>query len=470
MKRFMDDNFLLGNETAQKLYHEYAKHMPIYDYHCHLSPKDIAENRRFNNITEIWLNGDHYKWRLMRGCGIDEKYITGPAEDKEKFLKWAETVPYCIGNPIYHWTHLELKRFFGIDSLLNPETAEEVWDKCNKVIQGSEFTTRSLIKGANVKILCTTDDPIDSLEYHKAIAEDTSFKVKVLPTFRPDKAMNIEKEEFLKWLGKLSDVAGFQIDSLDDIKKALRIRLEHFHEVGCRLSDHAIDYTAYIKADDDDEVKKIFKKTLGNERISQEEVYKYKTAILLFLGREYARLGWTMQLHTGALRNVNTKMFKVLGPDTGFDTIGDGGYARPLSRILDSLEETEELPKTILYCLNPTDNEALATLAGCHNEVGVSGKVQFGSGWWFNDNKDGMTRQMIALANNGLLSKFIGMLTDSRSYLSYTRHEYFRRILCNLLGDRVENGEAPNDMKLMERMVQDICYNNAYNYFGINID
>lgn len=461
----MDENFLLSNDTAVTLYHQYAKEMPIYDYHCHISPKEIAENKKYRNITEIWLGGDHYKWRAMRSNGVPEKYITGDASDKEKFMKWAETMPYCIGNPLYHWTHLELKRYFGIDKLLSPETADEIWEKCNAVLEN--LTVRDIIKKSNVKLLCTTDDPTDTLEYHKAIAEDKTFDVKVLPAFRPDKSFNIEKEGFKEWIAKLGQVVGFEIKTFDDLTKALKARLEYFHEVGCRISDHALDPVVF-EPGTADEATVILQKGLKGEVLTEKEIKKYKTQVMLFLGREYARLGWTMQLHIGTIRNNNSRMMRLLGPDTGFDAIADYTYGESLAKFLDALDSTDQLPKTILYTLNPRDNEMLGTIIGCF-QGGIPGKMQFGSGWWFNDQKDGMIRQMVALANLGLLSRFVGMLTDSRSFLSYTRHEYFRRILCNLLGEWVENGEAPNDMKLLGEMVQNICYNNAKNYFGIEL-
>ena len=464
---FMDEDFLLQNETARKLYHEHAKAMPIFDYHCHLSPKEIAANKRYRNITEIWLGGDHYKWRAMRSNGVPERYITGDAPDKEKFLKWAETMPQCIGNPLYHWTHLELRRYFGIEKLLGPETAEEIWAQCNRLLQEEEFTARGLIARSNVKVICTTDDPADSLEYHRALAGEPGFPVKVLPAFRPDKSFNIDKEGFAEWLVRLGGAAGREIRGFADLQEALLQRLEYFHEVGCRVSDHALDPPAYREGGDA-EADFILRKALGGEPLSGAEIEKYKGRVLLFLGRQYARLGWVMQLHIGTIRNNNRRMMGQIGPDTGFDAIADYTYAETLARYLNALEETDQLPKTILYCLNPRDNELLSTLIGCFQGGGIPGKMQFGSGWWFNDQKDGMIRQMTALANLGLLSRFVGMLTDSRSFLSYTRHEYFRRILCNLLGEWAENGEAPNDLKLLGGMARDICFNNAKNYFGID--
>lgn len=465
MKNFMDDNFLLMNDTAVTLYHDFAKDMPIFDYHCHLNPAEISGNKSYRNITEIWLGGDHYKWRAMRSNGVTEDYITGDRPDKEKFMKWAETIVNCIGNPLYHWTHLELRRFFGIDTLLSPETAEEIWEKTNAMLATNEFTARELIKRSNVKALCTTDDPIDSLEHHIALREDTTFDVRVLPTFRPDKSFNIEKEGFAQWIAKLGEVTGREITTFAALLEALGERIAFFHQVGCRVSDHALDPVMYAAGPLED-AETIFKKGLNGEDISHEELKIYKGQVMLFLGREYSRLGWVMQLHMGTIRNNSTRMFRELGPDTGFDSIGDRVFAEDLAKLLDALDDTDELPKTVLYNLNPRENEVLATMMGCFQGGGIPGKIQFGSGWWFLDQKDGMIKQMIALGNLGLLSRFIGMLTDSRSFLSYTRHEYFRRILCNLLGTWVEEGEVPKDIELLGRMVQNICYNNVENYIS----
>lgn len=465
MKAFMNEEFFLNNGTAVRLFNEYAKDMPIFDYHCHLSPKEIAENKKYRNITEIWLGGDHYKWRALRSNGVDERYITGDASDKEKFIKWAETMPYCLGNPLYQWTHLELKRYFGIDLQLSPKTAEEIWEKCNELLKQEEFGTKGLIKHSNVKVVCTTDDPTDSLEYHMAIAKDKTFDVKVLPSFRPDKGINIEKDGFTVWIRKLGEVSGFQIETFEDLKKALFIRINFFHDAGCRLSDHGLD-TIVFENGTEENASAILAKALASGSLSLAEINVYKTQVLLFLAREYARRNWVMQLHMGTIRNNNSRMMKQLGPDTGFDATGDFTFAQALSKTLDALDATDELPKTILYCLNPADNEVLGTIIGCFQGGGIPGKLQFGSGWWFNDQKDGMIRQMTALANLGLMSRFVGMLTDSRSFLSYTRHEYFRRLLCNLLGEWAENGEIPYDMQLLGKMVQDICYNNAKGYFN----
>jgi len=466
MKTFMDENFLLNSKTAEVLYHNYAKGMPIIDYHCHLNPREIAENKKYKNITELWLGGDHYKWRAMRSNGVEEKYITGDAPDKEKFLKWAETISRCIGNPLYHWTHLELKRYFNIDTVLSPDTAEEIWERCNGILASGQLSARDLIKRSNVKVICTTDDPTDSLEYHKAIASDNTVDVKVYPAFRPDKAINIDKEGFADYLIKLGKAANINIKGYEDLKIALAGRIQFFHDAGCRVSDHALDMVVYAEASDE-EMERILNKALNGLSLTEVEIKKYKSQVLLFAGREYAKRNWIMQLHIGAIRNANNQMMKLIGPDTGFDTMGDRTFAEDLAKILDALNITGTLPKTILYCLNPKDNEVLGSLIGCFQGDGIPGKLQFGSGWWYNDQKDGMIRQMTALANLGLLSRFVGMLTDSRSFSSYTRHEYFRRILCNLIGTWVENGEAPDDMKLLGVIVQDICYNNAARYFQL---
>jgi glucuronate isomerase len=463
----MDEKFLLQNDIGMKLYSEYAKDMPIFDYHCHLSPREIAENKKYENLSEVWLGGDHYKWRAMRSNGVDEKYVTGDAADKEKFLKWAETMPHCLGNPLYHWTHLELKRYFKIDTLLNPDTAESIWEKCNELLQKEAFSARGLIKNSNVKVLCTTDDPADSLEYHLAIKK-SGFEVKVLPACRPDKAFAIDKQGYKAYLQKLGLAARVDIKDVNSLKDALIKRLDFFHEVGCRVSDHGLDPIVFAECSDT-EANTILQKGLSGKALSVEELEKFKSHILVFLGRQYNRLGWVMQLHIGVIRDNNKRMFKLLGPDTGFDSIGDYNFARALAGFLNKLEETGELTKTILYNGNPSDNEILGSLLGCFQGGGIPGKIQFGSGWWFNDQIDGMERHMAALAALGLLSRFVGMLTDSRSFLSYTRHEYFRRILCNRLGAWAERGEVPSDMALLGTMVQNICFNNAKNYFGIEL-
>ncbi len=467
MKKFMDENFLLSNNTAINLYKDYAKDMPIIDYHCHLNPKEILENKSFKNITEAWLYGDHYKWRAMRSNGIDEKYITGNASDYEKFMAWAKTLPMAIGNPLYHWTHLELQRYFGVYEVLNEKTAPAIWEKVNKQLNGEGFRARDLIIKSNVKALCTTDDPIDSLEYHIKLKEDTNFTVKVLPALRPDKGLQINKDTFIEWVGKLAEASKMNIRNYDEFLVALESRVRFFNEVGCRISDHGLDSITYMEASKD-EVSVIFTKVLKGEVATPDEESKYRTATLQFLGKLYAELGWTMQLHLSAQRNNNTKMLNQLGPDTGFDSINDEQVAYPLSRFLDSLQTNNSLPKTILYTLNPKDNYVLSTMLGNFQGSEVPGKIQFGAAWWFLDNKEGMIEQMKVLANTGLLSRFVGMLTDSRSFLSYTRHEYFRRILCNLIGEWVENGELPEDMQLLGSIVQGICYNNAKGYFGID--
>ncbi|MGN9164373.1 glucuronate isomerase [Tissierellaceae bacterium HCP3S3_D8] len=468
MKKFIDENFLLKNETAIDLYHNYAKHMPIFDYHCHLSPKDIAENKSFKNITEIWLGGDHYKWRAMRSNGIEEKYITGNASDYEKFKAWVKTVPYCLGNPLYHWSHLELKRYFGIDLIIDEDTADEIWEKTNEMLSKKDFTTKELIKKSNVKVLCTTDDAIDTLEYHKIIREDKEFDVKVIPALRPDKGINIQNDGFIEWVNQLAEVSNREISTYSDFIKALRDRVDFFHQQGCRLSDHGIDKMFFEEASDE-EINRIFKKAMNCEVLTNIEINKYKTKVMVDLAKLYNDFGWTMQLHIGALRNNNLKMFKQLGPDTGYDSIGDENIAEALSRLLNKIDSSNHLPKTILYCLNAKDNDVLATMAGNFQGGGIPGKLQFGTAWWFNDQKDGMEKQMISLANLSLFRRFVGMVTDSRSFLSYTRHEYFRRVLCNLVGTWTEEGEVPYDKELLGTMIQEICYRNAVRYFEIEI-
>ncbi len=460
----MNDNFLLYNDTAIKLYHDYAKDMPIFDYHCHLDPKEIWEDKRYNNITEVWLYGDHYKWRAMRANGIDEKYITGDGSDYEKFMHWAKTLPYTIGNPLYHWTHLELRRYFDIYDQLNEDTAQMIWEKTNEKLNQPGFTARGFIKRSNVKLICTTDDPLDDLQYHQKIGELEDFDVKVLPTFRPDKGMDIDKEAFKDWVNTLETITGRKLDTFEDYLQALEDRINYFHSKGCRLSDHSLEYIPYREGSKR-QLDDIFNQGRSEGIKSREEVDTFKTAVLHFLGKAYAKQGWTMQLHIGALRNNNTRRFRELGPDTGFDSIHDHSIAYPLSRFLDSLEMENALPRTILYTLNPKDNYVLAAMAGNFQGHGIPGKIQFGSAWWFNDQRDGMEEQMKILANVGLLSRFVGMLTDSRSFLSYTRHEYFRRILCNIIGEWADKGEVPEDMDLLGKMVKDICFYNAVNYF-----
>ena len=461
----MDKDFLLETETAQKLYHEYAAKMPILDYHCHINPQEIAEDRKFENITQVWLGGDHYKWRQMRSNGVEEKYITGDASDREKFQKWAETLEKAIGNPLYHWSHLELQRYFGYYGALNGETAEEVWNLCNAKLQEDGMSARNLIRQSNVTLVCTTDDPVDSLEWHEKIAADESFEVRVLPAWRPDKAMNLEKTDYLESLKKLEVVSGVKIDSFASLIEALRIRMDYFAEHGCSVSDHGLEYVMYAPASEE-EIEAIFAKRLRGEAVSRADELQFKTAYMVALGREYHKKNWVMQLHYGVKRDNNGMIFGKLGPDAGIDCINNYAPSSEMADYLNALAITDELPKTILYSLNPTDNAAIGTIIGCFQSEEARGKIQQGSAWWFNDNKQGMIEQMTSLANLGLLGNFIGMLTDSRSFLSYTRHEYFRRIMCNLIGGWVENGEYPADEKVLGRMVQDISYNNAVRYFG----
>lgn len=468
MKAFMDQDFLLATPTAQKLYHDYAAKMPVLDYHCHINPREIAEDRQFENITQVWLGGDHYKWRFMRSCGVDEFYITGGASDKEKFMKWAECVGKAIGNPLYHWSHLELQRYFGYNGALSAKTAEEVWELCNKKLADPSMSVRNLIKQSNVTLICTTDDPIDSLEWHKMIAEDTSFDVKVLPAWRPDKAMNIEKPEYLDYLAKLSEVSGVAIKTFEDLKAALSNRMDFFASMGCSVSDHALEYVMYAPATTD-EIEAIFAKRMAGESVSREEELKFKTAFMMFVGSEYNKRDWAMQLHYGCKRDNNTTMYQKLGPDTGYDCINNYAPSMQMADFLNAMNETGGLPRTILYSLNPNDNQAIGTILGCFQDSTAVAKIQQGSAWWFNDHKVGMQDQMISLANLGNLSGFVGMLTDSRSFLSYTRHEYFRRIMCNLIGGWVENGEFPEDYDILGDIVKNISYNNAINYFKFNI-
>ena len=464
--KFMDKNFLLKNKTARKLYHDYASKMPIIDYHCHINPQEIYEDRKFDNITQIWLGGDHYKWRLIRSNGVCEDEITGSADDYTKFTHFAEMLPKAIGNPMYHWTHLELKTYFGYEGVLNSDTAKEVWDLCNAKLAGDDMTVRNIILKSNVKMIGTTDDPIDSLEWHKKLRDESDFPVAVLPSFRPDKAVEIEKEGFKEYLEKLSAVSEIEIKSVEDVKAALSKRLDYFCELGCRATDHGLDYVIYESASDE-EVEAIFARAIAGEKINQLEADKYKTAVMLHLGREYAKRGIVMQLHYGAQRNTNSAMFERLGPDTGFDCISvrDCGFA--ITGFLNALQKDALLPKTILYSLNPHDNELLGTIIGAFQGTEIAGKIQHGSAWWFNDTKTGMETQLKSLANLSVLGNFVGMLTDSRSFLSYTRHEYFRRILCNLIGEWVENGEYPADDKQLEEIVCGICYNNAAKYFDV---
>ena len=468
MKAFMDEEFLLSTPTAQKLYHEYAEKMPVLDYHCHLNPQEIYEDRKYENITQVWLGGDHYKWRQMRSNGTEEKYVTGDATDREKFQKWAETLEMAIGNPLYHWSHLELKRYFGYDGYLNGETAEEVWNLCNAKLPEEGMAARGLIKQSNVTLVCTTDDPAGTLEWHQKIAADETFDVQVLPTWRPEKAMSPEKPDYLDYLKKLEAASGVAIDSYAKLMEALKIRLDFFVSVGCKISDHSLAYVMYAPATAE-EIEAIFAKRLAGEFPTAEEEAKFKTAMMIDLGREYNKKNMAMQVHYGVKRDNNRAIFNKLGPDAGIDCINNFAPSSEMADFLNALAETNELPKTILYSLNPNDNASIGTIIGCFQDASAVAKIQQGSGWWFNDHKTGMIEQMTSLANLGLLGNFIGMLTDSRSFLSYTRHEYFRRIMCELIGGWVENGEYPADYKVLEKIVKGISYNNAVRYFGFDL-
>ena len=459
MKAFMDKDFLLSTEMAKHLYHEIAEDLPIIDYHCHLNPQEIYEDRQFENITQVWLGGDHYKWRLMRSAGVEEKFITGDASDREKFQKWAETIGLAVGNPLYHWSHLELRNYFGYDGILNGDTAEEVWQLCNEKLK--VLSARKLIEGSNVKALCTTDDPADSLEWHKKIAEDESFGVKVLPSYRPDKAMGIEKADYLDYLKRLGEIGSFS-----QLVEVLKRRLAFFVSFGCRVSDHGMEAVPYAPATAD-EVEAIFQKRRAGVLPTASEEKQFKTALLLELGREYHRLGVAMQLHFGVTRDNSRRVFRALGPDAGVDSIGDAPSIKELAAFLGALDDTGELPKTILYSLNPNDNAALVTVMGAFQTGEAVSKLQHGSAWWFNDHKAGMIEQLTTLAADGYLAGFVGMLTDSRSFLSYVRHEYFRRILCELIGSWVENGEYPNDESALRTIVEGISIKNAERYFGL---
>ena len=466
IKPFMDANFLLTTETAQHLYHNHAAQMPIIDYHCHLSPKMIADDYRFSTITELWLGGDHYKWRAMRANGVSEHYITGEASDWEKFQKWAETVPYTFRNPLYHWTHLELCTAFGITETLNPESAKRIYDACNAKLAEEGMTARGLMRHYNVKVVCTTDDPIDSLEYHRQIKE-SGFEIKVLPTWRPDKAMAVNNSDtYRTYITQLSEVAGISIQTYHDLIDALKIRHDYFASAGCKVADHGVSAFPWA-ACSEDEASSLFSKVISGNELQPEEVTKLQTAILLELCRMNHAKGWVQQFHFGPMRNVNSRMFRQLGPDTGFDTIGDYTNGQALAHFLDALNIDNRLAKTILYNINPGENAVIAAMAANFQDGIIPGKIQFGSGWWFNDQIDGMEQQMNTLSLQGLLSRFIGMLTDSRSFVSYPRHEYFRRILCNLVGKDVEDGLIPaSEMKRVEDMIEDICYNNAQHYFN----
>ena len=465
MTPFLSDDFLLQSPTARHLYHEHAAPQPIIDYHCHLPPDQIAQNRQFANITQIWLYGDHYKWRAMRANGVNERFITGDASDWEKFEKWAETVPYTVRNPLYHWTHLELRRYFGITELLNKDSARRIYDQCNALLQTPEYSVQGLLTKMKVKVVCTTDDPADSLEHHQAIAGQ-EFGTHILPTFRPDKAMTPEASDYRAYLDRLGAAAGVSIQTYADLQAALRQRHDFFASLGGRLSDHGLEQI-YAAEYTEDEVAAIFSKASTGTALSLKEIEQFKSAMLIFLAELDWEKGWTQQFHLGALRNNNARALRQLGPDTGWDSIGDFSQAQALSRFLDRLDDQDKLAKTILYNLNPADNDVFATMIGDFQDGSVAGKMQFGSGWWFLDQKDGMEKQLNALSNMGLLSRFVGMLTDSRSFLSYPRHEYFRRILCNLVGRDVENGELPaEELPWLGQLVENICYGNAKDYFG----
>jgi glucuronate isomerase len=465
MKKFLDENFLLSTKTAQKLYHAYAQEMPIIDYHCHLSPQQIAEDQQFDNLTKVWLAGDHYKWRAMRTNGVDESYCTGDKTDRAKFDQWAATVPYTLRNPLYHWTHMELQRYFGVEDILNSNSAEKIYNHCTSLLQTKEYSVKNLLRKMNVALVCTTDDPVDSLEYHIKLKND-GFEIPILPAFRPDNAMNVSNAEtFNAYVKRLEAVTGISVSTFDDFLYALQSRHDFFASIGCRVSDHGLEE---IYADDftGSEIDAIFNKVHSGKSLNDTEQRKFRSAMLIHFAEWDWEKGWVQQFHLGALRNNNSRMLQQLGPDTGWDSIGDFSQARSLAVFLNKLDSDNKLAKTILYNLNPADNELMATMIGNFNDGSVAGKVQFGSAWWFLDQKDGMIKQLNALSNMGLLSKFVGMLTDSRSFLSYPRHEYFRRILCNLFGDEIENGELPNDIEWVGSVVKDICYRNARNYFG----
>lgn len=464
-KLFMGEDFLLQTKTAELLYNEYAKQMPIIDYHCHLSPQQIAEDIKFENLTQAWLYGDHYKWRAMRTSGVDESYCTGNKSDYEKFEKWAATVPYTMRNPLYHWTHLELKRYFGIEEILNANTAKLVYDNASAQIQTDSYSIKNLIRKMNVKVICTTDDPIDSLEYHKTLAE-SDFEVKIKPAFRPDKAMEVASAaNFVAYVKKLEAVTNLAVSTFNDYLFALQNRHDFFASMGCSVSDHGLE-EIYVEDFIGQEIETIFTKVYGGKELNLLEQRKFKSCMLLHFAEWDWEKGWVQQYHLGALRNNNSRMLSKLGPDTGWDSIGDFSQAAALAKFLNKLDSEDKLAKTILYNLNPADNELMASMIGNFNDGSVAGKIQFGSGWWFLDQKDGIIKQLNALSNMGLVSRFVGMLTDSRSFLSFPRHEYFRRILCNLFGDEIENGELPNDTKWVGQIIQDICYNNANDYFG----
>lgn len=469
MKPFMDADFLLSTPTAKTLYHDIAKHLPIIDYHCHVIPQEIWEDRRFENITQVWLGDDHYKWRIMRSNGVDERYITGDASDRAKFQAFAESLPKTIGNPVYHWSHLELKTYFGYEGNLNGETAQAVWDLCNQKLQNDpNMTVRGLIAQSNVAMVGTTDDPCDSLEYHFKIAADDSIKTKVCPSFRPDKAFDMEKPDWCAYIKRLALVADIDIVTLADLEAAIEKRMLYFDKAGCCAADHGMDYMV-CQIVGKEAVEAIFAKALAGGSVTNDEIEQFKTHLLLFCGRQYAKMGWVQQWHYNCQRSVNQRKLVQHGRDCGFDVINDKACGVAICALLDQLDATKQLPKTILYSLNPNDDAMLDSIIGAFQADGTPGKIQHGSGWWFNDTKSGMVAQLTSLGNLGLLGNFVGMLTDSRSFLSYTRHAYFRRILCDLIGVWVENGEYPDDMMLLKPIVEGISYKNAQTYFGLDI-
>lgn len=465
MKPFMNEDFLLGTETARKLYHDHAEKMPIIDYHCHINPMEIYEDKRYDTITEVWLGGDHYKWRAMRSCGVPERYITGDATPAEKFQKWAETIPNLIGNPLYHWTHLELQRYFGITEPLTGDNAMEIYETCNKILAQPDMSVRGIIRKSGVKLICTTDDPVDDLKAHELLAADPTAPAVVLPAFRPDKAMRADKPTFPQYVSQLETVVGYPINTVEDMRRALADRIAYFADHGCRVSDHALDY-CFCEEAAEEELNDIFARAKAGKGITWGEQLKYHTALLIAVGKEYSRRDWVVQFHFGCLRDNSRMNFRKLGPDTGFDSMNDAPNASGLARLLGTLEEQNALGKTILYSLNPSDNGIVGSIMGAfQTDSPIPGKIQQGSAWWFNDHKPGMEAQMVSLMSLGAMGSFNGMLTDSRSFLSYTRHEYFRRILCNLFGNLVENGEYPADMERLGKMVENISYNNTLRYF-----
>ena len=466
MKPFMDEDFLLSTETAKKLYHEIAEQMPIIDYHCHINPQEIAEDRKFDNISQVWLGGDHYKWRVMRAAGTTEDKVTGDADDREKFRAFAATMPQLIGNPLYHWSHLELQRGFGITEPLTPDNADEIYDKCNEILKG--YSARSLMEKFNVKAICTTDDPVDDLHWHDMIAADESFSIKVLPAFRPDKAVNIEKPGFDAYIHKLSGVVGRELTSAEDVAAALCERIDYFNAKGCLCADHGLDYCMYA-APDSAAANEAFALAMSGKKPEKALADAYKTLVTIACAKKYTELDWVMQIHFGCLRDNNKPQFAKLGPDTGYDAVNSQSGVENVAPLLNAFAENDGLPKVILYSLNPVDNTAIATIMACFQGGGIAGKMQQGSAWWFNDNRPGMRQQLTDLASNGVLGRFVGMLTDSRSFLSYTRHEYFRRVLCELLGEWVESGQYPSDEKQLRKLVEDLCYNNTNEFFRFGV-